>query len=336
MCPEELNSTPFGSWNLLENTLNCLKCEEAQEYFTCDLRYLTLVAEVQKKKEYQFNELLEVNLDCLNDFHVLEEVVISKEVHLPEPTLYIKNEETTLSASALTSKLINIVKQDEAGVQEIIDILSKVSVELLQTSLSDAWKELKSLEDKQNTIKLLSAYQSSLGILCHYILLPELKQEDNFYSIMEVIIPVIQWLEVYAISDLFIPLLAEGESLSVRGTDYFKDIISKLSSLQKNVLVSYFITLMENNLTKNYLQFFVCALEEVPLKVSEIPRLVTVLNRNISNFKDDRYLGKILLIIVDSYSSSSLKSISKDLVQLCSNFKGVMRFRINAALKKKI
>lgn len=93
---------------------------------------------------------------------------------------------------------------------------------------------------------------------------------------------------------------------------------------------------MEDDIKKDHLQILAVLLEDIPLNDATVSKIVMLFSRNVTLHSADRNFGKIILIALESCNSGTTANIIKELTHISSLYKGVMRFRINGALKKLI
>lgn len=94
--------------------------------------------------------------------------------------------------------------------------------------------------------------------------------------------------------------------------------------------------MIEGKLQRHDLHILGTLLENISLTNDNLVKLVDLFSLCFMDYNEDRLFGKILILIVDYISPETSKNILNDFSSVCNNFKGATRFRIKAALKKKM
>lgn len=244
------------------------------------------------------------------------------------------DKESTLND--LVKQLLSNIQGNSENVQEVIELVSNTNNDVLVDVLSNVWQQVNLEDEKKKFIKMISACALSSHLFCKEILLTKLKDEKTCLDTMEIVYSVAQWLETSLIVDTLLPLLNDRLSPLVIEETYLKRCIESLSSAQKSDLLSGYVAMIEGKLQRHDLHILGILLENISLTNDSLVKLVDLFSLCFMDYNEDRSFGKILMLIIDYISPETSKNILNDLISICSNFKGATRFRIKAALKKKM
>lgn len=286
-------------------------------------------AEFESLVANQNMNILYANMELaeLNDFSSTE-LATEKTEDINVNKIYDR-EDSTIDDS---DRIVQISKNDSANIlptEELVDLKNESEREL-DIIVAD-WKKQITVSDRQNFITHLSANPKS--IFLSRIFAPWLRSEETFLDAVETLVGIVGYLPQQSINMLFIPIFMEKECVLIREDQWLQDLFVSMTDSQKNNLLCSYLDEVGTELQNNDIHILYKFIERTQLNVNTIKRLLEQLLTNIEHISSDRYLGNMLLLIAQQFSTNTPQEIIHLMAALCNQFKGVMRYRIKTILK---
>lgn len=241
--------------------------------------------------------------------------------------------EMSQDAAEVTKKIVEHVKNGSNNINVVIELVSNLSEERLNSVVDDGAKLLETDETRRSFIVALSATRNSAAAVSSRILLPAFHGEENFQAALDLYGPVLGWLESSVVEATVVPLLVDLDSSLNRSPGCCKALFEALTDSQRSETVAKFSRNIDD-LQDWQLQTLSVILESFPVDNVAIVPLTDALVANIGKFPDDRLMGKIILSVIVSLSPATTPDLLSAVTNLVAGFKGSIRFRHKKALDK--
>ncbi|XP_014260388.1 uncharacterized protein LOC106673012 [Cimex lectularius] len=248
-----------------------------------------------------------------------------------------KGDSPIISEQDIPTLALNILDciQEGHNIPRVISILSNLSVDILSETILTTWNKLpkdESPEKKRSFFIAMSSTKPSRRALCIDVILPLIKGQETFYANLELLEPVVHWLDIEIADTLILPLLDDENSIFIKDDLAFRHFFSSLSQAQRSHTLSIYLSEHPEGVQKWQFIALSILVESTHMDEKLMSSLVPILDNLLVHHNNDRYIGKIILKLAEELTPKSSKNLVTGLISLCESFKGVLRFRIRNTL----